>query len=73
MDLSQQALQISNSFSNYWPKNEKNSQTNSEAWILIKVQYVIYQWIRLDKLYKLMEAFFEVFSKFEIFFFFFFN
>ena len=38
-------------------------ETNSEAWILIKVQCVIYQWIRLDKLYKLMESFFQI-SKF---------
>ena len=28
----------------------KNIQSNNEAWILIKVQCVIYQWIRLDKL-----------------------
>ena len=40
-------------------ENRKNIETNSEAWILIKVQYFIYQWIRLDKLYKLMESFFK--------------
>ena len=51
-------LQISNSFSNYWPKTE-NIQTNRESWnILIKVQCVIYQWIWLVELYKLMESFF---------------
>ena len=44
--------QISNLFSNFWPKTE-----NSEAWILIKVQY---QWICLDKLYKLMESLFQI-------------
>ena len=33
-------------------------EMKSEAWILIKVQCFIYQWIRLDKLYKLMEGFF---------------
>ena len=32
----------------------KNIQANSEAWILIKLQRVIYQWICLNKLYKLM-------------------
>ena len=48
---------ISNSFSNYWPKPE-NIQMNSDAWILITLQCVIYQWIWLDKLYKLMECFF---------------
>ena len=35
-----------------------NIQTNSEACILIKVQCVINQWIRFDKLYKLMVSFF---------------
>ena len=39
-------------------EKSKNIETNSEAWVLIKVQCVIYQWIRLDKLYKLMERFF---------------
>ena len=39
-------------------RKPKNIQMNSEAWILIRVQCVIYQWIRLDKLYKLMETFF---------------
>ena len=40
----------------------KNIEMNSEAWVLIKVQCVIYQWIRLDKLYKLMESFFKNFE-----------
>ena len=39
-------------------RKPKNIQTNSVVWILIKVQCVIYQWVRLDKLYKLMENFF---------------
>ena len=43
-------------------KKSKNIETNSEAWVLIKVQCVIYQWIRLDKLYKLMESFFKNFE-----------
>ena len=106
-------FKISNSFSNFWPKNEnfqtnseaiaglcfypkcfmfyingfistsstnlwkvfffkfqirfwifgqktKNFQTNSKAWVLIKLQCVIYQWIRFDKLYKLMESFLHI-------------
>ena len=31
---------------------------NREALILIKVHYVIYKWIRLDMLYKLVKPFF---------------
>ena len=42
-------------------ENRKNIRTNSEAGILIKVQCFMYQWILLDKFYKLM----EVFSYFE--------
>ena len=34
-------------------------QKNIEAWILINLQFVIYQWIRLNELYKLMESFFK--------------
>ena len=41
-------------------RKPKNITRNSEAWILIKVQCVIYQWIQLDKLYKLMESFFQI-------------
>ena len=37
-----------------------NIQMNSEAWILIKVQFIIYQWISLVQLYKLMENFFQI-------------
>ena len=40
----------------------ENIQTNNMVWILIKVQCVIYQWIRLNKLYKLMESFFSHFG-----------
>ena len=66
MDSSQRALQtngklISNSFLNYRRKPE-NIQTNSEARILLKFHCVIYQWIRLDKLYKLMQSFLKFFS-----------
>ena len=44
----------------FWMNGQKskNIQTNSDAWILIKVQCVVYQWIRLDKLYKLIDSFF---------------
>ena len=64
MDLSQQALQT-NAFSKFliifqiigW--KPENIQTNSEAWILTKVQCIIYQLIWFDKLYKLMESFFK--------------
>ena len=42
----------------------KNIRTNREAWILIKVQCSKYQWIRLDKLYKLMESFFQILNQF---------
>ena len=43
-------------------EKSKNIETNSKAWVLIKVQCVIYQWIRLDKLYKLVESFFKNFE-----------
>ena len=38
-------------------ENQKNIKINGESWILIKVQCVIYQWIRFNKLYKIMEIF----------------
>ena len=57
IDLTLQALQTYGKFSNYCRKST-NIQMNSELWILIKVQCVIYQWISLDKLNKLMESFF---------------
>ena len=34
-------------------------QTNREAWLWIKVQCVVYQWISLNKLYKLIEGSFS--------------
>ena len=43
----------------------KNIQKNSEAWILIKVQCVTYQWIRLNELYKQMESFFQISISFQ--------
>ena len=43
-------------------RKPKNFQTNREAWILIKLQCIIYQWIWLDKLYKLMERFVSNFN-----------
>ena len=41
----------------------KNIQTN-KVWISIKFQCVIYKSIRLDKLYKLRESFFQVSESF---------
>ena len=41
-------------------RKPKNIQTNSEKWILIKVNYFTYRWIRLDELYNLMESFFQI-------------
>ena len=43
-------------------RKPKTIQTNSESWILIKVEYVIHQCIRLDKLYTLIESFFQNFG-----------
>ena len=62
------------SFRNFWTITEnfeqrakilnRNSkmciQKNSEAWTLIKLQCVVYQWICLNELYKLMKSFFEI-------------
>ena len=42
----------------------KSFLKNSEAWILIKLHCVIYQWIRFNEIYKLMKSF----SNFELFF-----
>ena len=71
MDLSQRALQTNGIFFYKFQIRYqiivwtlKNIQTNSEALILIKVQCVVYQWIRLDKLYKLMEDFFLISKSF---------
>ena len=41
-------------------------QTNSEAWLLIKVPCVLYQWISFDTLYKLIESFFQFGNHFRI-------
>ena len=73
MDSSQRALQTNGKiFSNFEFVFEflaENHffffQKNSEAWILIKLQCVIYQWIRfneLNELYKQMESFFFYFE-----------
>ena len=45
-------------------RKPKIFQKNSEAWIFIKVQCVIYKWIRLNKPYKLMESFFQISESF---------
>ena len=52
-------FQISILFSNYWPKTDKQI-----AWTLIEVQFIVYQWIWLKKLYKLMESFFQISESF---------
>ena len=41
-------------------RKPKNIQTNSEAWILIKLQCVICHWILLNERYKQMESFFRI-------------
>ena len=71
MDLSQRALQTNWDLffkfqisSRNFGRKPKNIQTNREAWILIKVQCVIYQWIWLDKLLKLMWCFFPISESF---------
>ena len=43
-------------------RKRKNIEINSEALISNKFHCVLYQWIRLDKLYKQMESFFYHFS-----------
>ena len=43
----------------FGPKTGKHSM-NKKPWILIKLQCVVYQWIRLDKLYKQMESFSKI-------------
>ena len=65
MDSSQQALQINEKlfykfqicFRNVDRKPKNIQKNSSEAWILIKVKCDIYQWIWLDKLYKLWSFF----------------
>ena len=67
MNSSQQALQTNGKFFlkfrirfRIFGRNPKFFQKNSEAWILIKLQYVIYQWIRLNELYKQMKSLFRI-------------
>ena len=67
-NVSQWALQTNGKyFSNFefvfWIFGRKPNffHKNSEAWILIEFQFVVYQWIRLNQLYKLMERFFSNF------------
>ena len=67
LDLSRQALQTNGKFFFRFRiifringRKPKNIQMNSEVWILIKLQCVIYQWIWLDKLYKLLKSFFQI-------------
>ena len=43
-------------------RKPKHFQRNKEARIFIELQYVIYQWIHLDELYKLTEKFFSNFK-----------
>ena len=43
-------------------RKPKNIQKISEAWILIKLQCGICQWIHLNKFHKLMESFFSNFE-----------
>ena len=69
MVSSQRALQTNGKlFSNgINGRKSKNIQTNSKASILIKVQTVqcvIYQWIRLDKLYKVANG--KLFPNFDL-------
>ena len=45
-------------------RKQKNIQTNIEVWILINVQYIVYQKICLDMLYELMETFFQISESF---------
>ena len=49
--------------SNFWPETE-HFQKNKETWILIKLQCVMYQWIRFNELYKLMESSFKISESF---------
>ena len=60
--LTESFFQISNSFSNFRPKTIFLKK-NTDAWIIIKLQCVIYQWICLNELYKLMK---KTFFKYQI-------
>ena len=57
MERSSQVLLKENFFQIFGQKR-KNFQS-SEVWILIKLQCVIYQWIRFNELYKLLNFFFQ--------------
>ena len=66
MDSSQRALQtneiiFSNFVFEFWPKTEKCSN-EQRGGNIDQLQCVIYQWIRLNELYKLMESFFSNFN-----------
>ena len=66
MDSSRQALQTNEKFfSNFQFCFEILTENRKiyiqvEAWILTKLQCLIYQWIRLDKFYELMESYFQI-------------
>ena len=47
----------------FWPKNRKKFKSIARREYLIKLQCVIYQWIWLDMLYKLMWSFFFLISE----------
>ena len=48
-------------------RKPKIFQMKAEAWILIKLQCIIYQWIRLNELYKLMKRFLQISNYFSTF------
>ena len=68
MDLSRWFLQTNEFFFFFFfliiDRKPKNIQANSEAWILVKLQCVIHQWIRLDELYNLIESFIQISESF---------
>ena len=59
MNSSQRVLQTNGKLFQINGRKPKNIGTSNEAWIFIKVQSVIYQWICLGMLYKLMKAVFN--------------
>ena len=68
MDLSQGALQTNGRlFPNfefdfeYWPRNKsKKFQTDCKGIAGLRFRPIIHQWIHLNKLYELMESFFQI-------------
>ena len=67
MDSSRHALQTNGKlFLKLWiiGWKPKNIRASREVWILIKVQCIIYQWIFIDMLYKIMIAFFKISESF---------